>query len=188
MSVSRRWTIADVEQIEPVEGERYEVIDGELYVAKQPAWEHQNVCANIIEALGVWNRMAGSGVVTTAPGVVFSSESGVAPDVSWISRDRLRVNRDRAGHFTIGPELAVEVLSPGRDNERRDREIKLALYSREGVDEYWVVDWQQQTIDVYRRAGDALELAQTLSGDAVLTSPLLPGFSVPIARIWPPVL
>ena len=88
----------------------------------------------------------------------------------------------------MAPELAIEILSPGRDNERRDRETKLALYSREGVEEYWIVDWQQRTIDVYRRDGDALDLVQALSGDAVLASPLLPGFSVPIARIWPPAL
>jgi len=188
MSVSRRWTVADLDEIEPVEGERYEVIDGELFVVKQPSWEHQNVCVSLGGLLERWSHESGRGVATAAPGVIFSFDSGVAPDLAWISRERLRGNRDRAGHFTIAPELVVELLSPGLANERRDREAKLALYSREAVEEYWIVDWQQQTIDVYRRTGDALELAQRLSGDAVLTTPLLPGFSVPIARIWPPVL
>ncbi|HZO26425.1 MAG TPA: Uma2 family endonuclease [Chloroflexota bacterium] len=186
MSVPRRWTVADLEQIEPVEGERYEVIDGELYVAKQPSWEHQSICITLGGQLEHWSYESGRGSVSTAPGVIFSRESGVAPDLAWMSWERLRAGRDSAGHVHMAPELLVEVVSPGRDNERRDRKTKLALYSREGVDEYWIVDWQQRIIDVFRRTGDALELVGTLSGDDVLESPLLPGFRITLGRIWPP--
>lgn len=52
MSVSRRWTVADLEQIEPVEGERYEVIDGEPYVRHAPSWRHQFPCSQINMSLG----------------------------------------------------------------------------------------------------------------------------------------
>jgi Uma2 family endonuclease len=188
MSVSRRWTVADLEQIEPVEGERYEVIDGELYVAKQPSWEHQCLCVSLGGQLEQWSYESGLGSVSTSPGVIFSVEDGVAPDLAWVSLQRLRAGRDAAGHIHLAPELLIEILSPGRDNERRDRETKLTLYSREGVEEYWIVDWQPRTIDVYRRIGDALELFETYPGDGVLESPLLPGFRLQIARIWPPTL
>jgi Uma2 family endonuclease len=96
--------------------------------------------------------------------------------------------RDDAGHLRAAPELVVEVLSPGAANERRDREKKLALYSRQGVEEYWIVDWRARAVEVHRREGAALRLAATLRDDDQLTSPLLPGFACPISQLWPPAL
>ena len=188
MSVSRRWTVADLEQIEPKETERYEIIDGELIVTSAPSWRHQFVSSRLGSTLTGWSDATDLGLAIPAPGVIFDFENAVIPDIIWISFDRMRRGTDQAGHFTLAPELAVEILSPGSSNERRDRQTKLALYSREGVDEYWIIDWQQRTVDVYRRMGNALELHETFGGEGVLESPLLPGFRLDIARIWPPTL
>ena len=95
---------------------------------------------------------------------------------------------DDAGHFVAAPELVVEVLSPGSRNERRDRELKLKLYSRQGVREYWIVDWQRREVQVYRREDAALRLVATLASDDTLASPLLPGFACPVADLWPPAV
>ena len=187
MSVSRRWTVADLEQIEPVDGMRYEVIDGELYVTHAPSWRHQHVASQLNTALQNWSDETRRGTTLQVPGLVFSAESGVIPDVVWSSWDQLWAAEDRAGHFTLAPELVVEILSPGSENERRDRQTKLALYSREGVEEYWIVDIQRRMVDVYRRVSDALELVQTLTGDDVLETPTLPDFRLHIANIWPPM-
>ena len=62
----------------------------------------------------------------------------------------------------VAPELIVEVLSPGDQNEQRDREVKLKLYSRYGVQEYWIVNWQLRSIDVYRRDEAQLQRVSTL--------------------------
>jgi Uma2 family endonuclease len=186
MSVSRRWTVADLEQIEPKETERYEIIDGELVVTHAPSWRHQFPCSQLNTALEIWSGETGRGTTFQVPGLVFSQEDAVIPDIVWSSWDRLWAAEDRAGHFTLAPELVVEIVSPGSENERRDRQTKLALYSRRGVDEYWIVDWQRRTVDVYRRATGGLELVQTLGGDDILESPLLPGFRLELARIWPP--
>jgi Uma2 family endonuclease len=188
MSVSRRWTVADLEAMEPKETERYEIIDGELIVTHAPDWRHQFACSELNIALGEWNNRARSGAVMQAPGLVFDFENAAIPDLVWVSWDRLRAVQDSAGHLTHGPELAVEVLSPGTRNVRRDRETKLALYAREGVGEYWIVDWQRRILEIYRHQGDGLELVATLGGDDLIESPLLPGFSVPISRIWPPAI
>jgi Uma2 family endonuclease len=188
MSVSRRWTVADLEEIEPKETERYEIIDGELIVTHAPSWEHQFPCSQLNTALQNWSGETQRGTTLQVPGVIFSPENAVIPDLVWISFDRMRRGTDRAGHFTLAPELVVEVLSPGTANERRDRQTKLELYSREGVEEYWIVDVQGRTVDVFRRAGDALELVQSLTDDDMLESPNLPGFRLPLARIWPPTL
>ena len=106
------------------------------------------------------------------------------PDVVWASKERLALLLDDAGHLTAAPELIVEVLSLGTDNERRDREVKLKLYSSRGVREYWIADWRKQQVEVYRREGATLVLVATLFSDDELTSPLLPGFSCSLGQIF----
>lgn len=58
------------------------------------------------------------------PGLIFSDSDNVAPDVTWVSYERLAQIQDEAGHFRGAPELVVEVLSPGKANEDRDRDRK----------------------------------------------------------------
>src|SRR5689334_19736925 len=133
MSQSLRFTSADLELLPDVDGTRYEIIDGELHVSKSPQWEHQYVCLRLGAALENWNDQTGVGITTVAPGLVFAPDDDVIPDVAWTSRARLAAIRDDRGHFRAAPELVIEVLSPGAANERRDRELKLKLYSRQGV-------------------------------------------------------
>jgi len=78
----------------------------------------------------------------------------------------------------------VEVLSPGGLNEQRDKEVKLKLYSRYGVQEYWIVNWQLKTLEIYRRADAQLQLVGTLLVDDALSSPLLPGFNTLVSEIF----
>ena len=106
------------------------------------------------------------------------------PDVVWISRDRLATGVDESGHLTVAPELIVEVLSSGANNEKRDKEFKLKLYSRHGVQEYWIVNWQLKTVEVYGRVDALLTLDRTLLEADTLTSSLLPDFSISVSSIF----
>ena len=119
--------------------------------------------------------------------MVFNPEDAVAPDVIWISREREdRIRQE--GRLNGAPELVVEVLSPGAKNEQRDRVDKLRLYSEQGVMEYWIVDWRRQTVEIYRPEQGTLRLAIKLGASDMLTSPVLPGFTCPVARFfaeWP---
>ena len=81
---------------------------------------------------------------------------------AWISNERLATGLDESGHLTNAPELIVEVLSPGTQNEQRDREVKLKLYTERGVQEYWILDWRVQQVEVYRRQNAILKLVATL--------------------------
>ncbi|HEY7066847.1 MAG TPA: Uma2 family endonuclease [Chloroflexota bacterium] len=184
MTQSLRWTSADLEAFPDDETKRYEIIDGELYVAKQPHWYHQLVCMDVAFPLERWSRDTGAGVVNAAPGVIFAEDDNVAPDLVWVSAERLPVVLAPDGKLHAAPDLVVEVLSPGAVNELRDREAKLKLYSRRGVREYWLVDWQRREVAVYRRADAALQLIATLLEGDTLYSPLLPGFSLPIGEIF----
>lgn len=182
-----RFTVADLEAIpQPLDDTRYELIDGELYVTTQPHWRHQYTCASLAFELGSWNRQTKLGVILVAPGVIFAGDTNVAPDVVWIAQERLaRVLRDD-GKLHGAPDLVVEVLSPGPQDEARDRDLKLKLYSRQGVREYWLLSWQDRTAQVYRRVDAELKLAVTLTATDTLTSPLLPGFACPVDSLFEP--
>jgi len=185
MASTLRFTNADLESLpDHLDDTRYELIDGELQVAHQPHWEHQFTSGTLFAALQAWSRQTRAGVANLAPGVIFSPEDGVAPDVLWISRERRAQGLRPDGKLYIAPEIAIEILSPGSINERRDRDLKRKLYAREGVEEYWIVDWRSKEIAIYRRDGNTLEPALTFTDADAFTSPLLPGFSFPISELW----
>ena len=179
-----RWTIHDLEGYDLEEGKRYEIIEGELFVSTQPHLEHQRVCHRVAFEVELWITRGGSGEVVLAPGVIFDVENAVAPDLVWVSAERLPLIEGDDGKLHDAPDLAIEVLSPGSTNTRRDREFKLLLYSLRGVREYWIVDWPAKSLQIFRREAAALKLVATLFADDVLTSPLLPGFSLPVARLF----
>lgn len=179
------WTTADL-NVMPDDGGwlRHEIIEGELFVTRAPHIRHQGAGGNIHFELESWSRQTKLGKPFQTPGVIFTPTDAVIPDVVWASQARLANGLDEAGHFTIAPELAVEILSAGEQNEQRDKGVKLKLYSRYGVQEYWIVNWQLQTIEIYRRTDARLQLVATLLAGDNLTSPLLPGFKVEIDRIF----
>lgn len=178
-----RWTTSDLELL-PDNGNRYEIIDGELFVTRAPHWKHQKFCTNISTKLNLWSEQTNLGETTSGTGVIFGDTDNVIPDVVWISKERLAAGLDDAGHLTVAPELVIEVLSPGENNERRDKEVKLKLYASQGVREYWIANWQLQQIQVYRREKTMLVLVGTLFAGDELTSPLLPGFNCPVAQLF----
>ncbi len=186
MASTMRWTSTDLETM-PDDGNRYEIIDGELYVSKQPSWHHQQTCFRIATELEIWNRMSGVGQINLAPGLIFAEDDEVAPDVVWLSNERLARILANDGKLHAAPELVIEVISPGRANERRDREAKLKLYSRRGVLEYWIIDWLRRQIEVYRRHDLALHLLASLQEEDTLKTPLLPGFSCSLAKLFAPL-
>ena len=94
----------------------------------------------------------------------------------WISNQRLATLLDNDGHLKGAPELVIEVLSAGGENERRDKEVKLKLYASRGVQEYWIIDWRLQQVEIYQREKATLILVKTLFTNDELTSPLFPNF------------
>lgn len=178
-----RFTSADLASL-PDDGKRYEIIDGELLMSRQPDVGHQDVCFEIGIELALWNRQTGLGKVYVAPGVIFADDDDVAPDAVWISKERLAGAIGKEGHLHATPELVIEVLSPGSANERRDRKMKLDLYSRRGVDEYWIINWRSHQVEVYRRKQKKLRFFATLNESDTLDSPLLPSFSCPLKPLF----
>ena len=95
-------------------------------MTRAPHWEHQRTASRIFAALDRWSEGSALGEPNTTPGVLFNESDNVIPDVVWVSRERLATLRDEAGHLTGAPELVVEVLSPGMEQEQRNEEALLA--------------------------------------------------------------
>lgn len=180
-----RWTTTDLELF-PDDDKRYEIIGGELFVTRAPHLRHQGVADAICTELRIWSKRPNLGNAFTGVGLVFSETDNVIADVVWISNERLDTLLDEAGHLTGAPELVIEVLSPSPQDKRRDRELKLKLYSVQGVQEYWIIDRQQQVVEIYRREDGLLRRAATLFSTDCLSSPLLPDFSCIVDELFSP--
>jgi Uma2 family endonuclease len=175
-------TIADLDAM-PDDGNRYEIIEGELFVSCSPSLTHQRVFKNLFVPISNWLAQSPIGEVVATPGVIFSEFSGVSPDIVFISNDR----RDEiaSGERVFGaPDLIIEILSPGSENQRRDRVAKRQLYGKYGVKEYWVVDPHQRTIEIYYLLGRTLKLRSVLQEPDELTTSLLPGFSCQVEDVF----
>jgi Uma2 family endonuclease len=183
MTSTQRWTSADLEAF-PDDGKRYEIIDGELFVSKQPHFYHQHVCGKIYALLEDWSNQSQLGQTIIAPGLIFADDDDVVPDVAWLTKQCLAAALGNDGKLHSAPDLVIEVLSPGSTNRRRDREAKLKLYSRRGVLEYWIVDWLNHSLEIYRRQNAQLQLFATFTKGDHLHSPLLPGFSAQIDALF----
>src|SRR5438270_13298525 len=112
MVSSIHWTVHHLKGFPRDDGNRYEIIDGELHVTTQPSLQHQLVSRNCGNELTTWDRATGAGVVIPAPGVIFAEDQAVAPDLVWVSRQRLPMIAGRDGKLHDAPDLVVEVLSP----------------------------------------------------------------------------
>lgn len=164
------------------DGKRYEIIAGVLYV-HQPHWQHQVVADSVVLVLKLWNRQTRTGQVISAPGLIAAPDRAVIPDVVWVRRERLAAVLHKDGKLHGAPDLVVEVLSPGRENEERDRVEKRALYSNLGVQEYWIVDRFQHQVEIYRSVEGMLQMVACEGEHDTITSPLLPGFACTVAEV-----
>jgi Uma2 family endonuclease len=143
--VTRPLTYEDLLQM-PADGNRYEVIDGELFVTAAPMKKHQKLSKRLAELLYEQEK-AGMGEMYYAPVDVRLFTNGIVqPDLLFIRRDRLDIYRP-SGLVEGAPDLVVEILSPSTRNT--DLVHKAAMYAREGVPEYWIADPDAPALTVY---------------------------------------
>jgi Uma2 family endonuclease len=158
---------------------RAELIDGEIYVAATPFREHQLAVGAIHARLLAWVRARGGLVLIAPMDVHLPSGDVVEPDVIYVREDRKAIVPD---WVRGAPDLAVEVVSTS--HPERDRIVKRALYARNGIPEYWIVELDEQAIQVLRLADGGYEPLAYFERPAVLTTPTLPGFALPLDEVF----
>jgi Uma2 family endonuclease len=175
-------TVADLDLM-PDDDNRYELFEGEVFVSRAPGLPHQTVLANLLTLIKIFLAKKPVGKIWPTPGVIFDNFNAAIPDIVFVSNEHIEAIAS-GEKVTGAPDLVVEVVSQGVENERRDRTVKRQAYSKFGVREYWVVDRYQQTIEVYRLEQDQLILVTTLEHNDQLTTPLLPAFTCLVSQVF----
>ena len=176
-------TIADWDALPHGDGNRYEIIEGELFVSRSPGIPHQIVSDNLLVLLRNFLKLNRIGTAISTPGLILSENSGVIPDLVYFSNESQQ--RVRSGdRLTSAPDLVVEILSKGAENTRRDRVVKRQLYAKHGVPEYWIIDCQNRAIEIYRLHGRSLELETIFGNTDQLSTDSLPGFTCAVSEIF----
>lgn len=167
----------------PDDGKRYQILEGELFVSPAPSTRHQRLLGRLHLEIGTFLLEKPLGEVLLAPcDVLLDEKDIVQPDLIYVARDHAEQVEER--YVAGAPDLVVEILSPS--TRRLDEVLKRRRYAHFGIGEYWIVDAEIDVVKVYRRAGDALPRVAELAleeGDR-LTTPLLPGFELPLARLF----
>jgi Uma2 family endonuclease len=175
-------TVADLDAC-PDDSNRYELIEGELFVSRAPGISHQRVVHNLQLTFGRYLQENPVGILVPGAGAIFSDYDAVIPDLAFVRNERW--DQVVTGEKFTGPlNLVIEVISPGAENRRRDLLIKRQLYGKYGVEEYWVIDTENRHVLIHRLQGQSLDLVATLRDDDEINSPILPGFHVRAAAIF----
>jgi Uma2 family endonuclease len=176
-------TVADLDAFPDDDGNRYELIGGELFVSRAPGIPHQRVLLNLELGLSDYLRAYPIGILVPGAGAIFSDYDAVIPDLAFVCNERWDqvVTGEK---FTGALDLIIEILSPGTQNRRRDLSAKRQLYAKYGVKEYWIVDSENQSVLTFRLREQSLEEVTIVTGDQELSSPLLPGFRLKASAIF----
>ena len=153
---TRPWTIDDLDRL-PDDGNRYEVVRGDLFVTPPPTPDHETILSRLTRVLDPYVARNGLGFVYHPHSVFRSEGSQVEPDLMV----RAQVTRESGWDNAPNPLLIVEVLSPS--TRRRDREQKRVFYVDAEIADYWIVDAEARTITVVRPGEKDVACAESLT-------------------------
>jgi Uma2 family endonuclease len=182
-SVDADWCYERWEQL-PDDGNRYEVIDGVLYMSTAPSNNHQYITSRLTAHIGLPLETAGVAMFAHAPiGVIMPGCDPVQPDFVLIRMERAHIYTNDI-HIRDVPDVIAEILSPG--NPAHDLETKRGAYARAGVPEYWILRPEARDVIVLSSpdaAASDFASERTFSDGEDLVSPTLP-IRVPVAALF----
>lgn len=165
----------------PEDGNRYEIINGEVSVTPPPNTAHQRVSRNLGRILDRHVTKHDLGEVLYAPvAVVLEKPSGVQPDVIFVAKGRRSIIQEKA--VFGAPDLVVEVLSSS--TAQRDRGVKKDLCARAGVRHYWLFDPRRRTLQAFRLDKSRYVLEAERTGTATFRPSLFPELAIALGEVW----
>ena len=175
-------SIYDLESM-PDDGNIYELFEGELSAAKAPSLKHQEMIVNFATILNnyLWQNPVGQIWIT--PGVLFDEYNSAIPDLVFVAKER--ISQIASGIHIVGaPDLAIEIMSPGSENVRRDQIVKRQTYAKFGVKEYWVVEPLVEVVEISRLQENILVSVGAFRNADEIHSPLLPGLKFTVKDVF----
>lgn len=163
------------------EGAPYQLIEGELIMTPAPNPRHQIVSANLFKKLADFVNGKAMGVILYSPiDVYLGRENAYQPDIVFISKDRQDVIQEDGIYGA--PDLVIEILSPS--TARYDLREKFRIYEKYGVKEYWIVDPEITSIEIYTKEREHFSLITRAEGKGEVESVLLKGFRLTLDEIF----
>jgi Uma2 family endonuclease len=164
------------------EGTACQLIAGELVMSSTPIPLHQYIVVHICMKMLQFVEAAGLGQVFVSPIDVRLSERNIfQPDILFISKEKASLIGERM--IEGPPDLVAEVLSPS--SAYHDLRTKFRAYEQAGVQEYWIVDPERKSVEVFVSSGSKFQLRQEAEGEGAVQSVLLQGLSIDLADIFP---
>jgi Uma2 family endonuclease len=177
--LKRKLDYADFARLPSDDGNRYEILDGRLYVSPAPSPLHQRLSKRLFMRLHDHFEGRGLGELFYAPiDVVLGPHDIVEPDLVVVARAEQISSRAVEG----APLLAVEILSPS--TRRRDRGLKMRRYAELGVAHYWIVDPGGQTLEAWRLEGAAYRLVVAATAPEMFRHPDWPDLAIDLGPLW----
>lgn len=174
------WTYSHYAAL-PEDGERYEIVDGVLYMAPSPNRWHQDAVLMISHYLLTHVKLKGLGQVFVAPfDVELASNNVVQPDIIVV----LNAGQEKVKDTRIigAPDLVVEVASPA--TATYDRRVKYDAYAQAGIPEYWIADPAAKTVEVLVLEAGVYHSQGVFRGKATLPSTIVPDFVVAVEQFF----
>lgn len=165
----------------PESGDHYELVEGQLKQKMSPKYKHSTLQLRLLMALNSWCDQQLCGRVRPEWGVVLrrNEEDWVpVPDLTYVSYQRLPIEWEEDEACPVVPELVIEIISPLSTFGEMTQ--KATDYLQAGVDRVWVFDPKAQSVTIFSPDN----LPQTLWSERSIEDPLLPGFVLPISRLF----
>jgi Uma2 family endonuclease len=165
-------------------GQRTELIRGQLMVRESVGGTHAGLLFELSMVIGVYLRTPNAAVgrvLVGDPGVWLEQDPDTvrAPDLAFVSRDRLMGGAVPDGFLTVMPDLAVEIRSP---TDRTGALLqKVGQWLDAGVAAVWVIDPVRRNAQCYERDGT---IALVGEQDAIDGGAVLPGLRISLASLW----
>lgn len=165
----------------PDDGQRYEIIRGELYVTPAPGTLHQRVLLRLAQQLVSFYHVGNRGEVFVAPvDLILTRHDILQPDILVVTNPSSITERG----IEKAPLLVIEILSP--TSRRQDRGVKFERYAQLGVEHYWILDVEARRIECFRRNGDRFESILRAEGNDILRHESWVGLEIDLAPLWAP--
>jgi Uma2 family endonuclease len=181
-SILQKKTISDFARFP--EGTLVQLIDGEIILSPSPVSKHQLTAMRLAILLQKYADAHFPGTVLTAPmDVYFNEHEAYQPDVMFISTE----NKSIIGTENIqgAPDMIVEILSPS--TAYYDLRHKKQVYEFYGVKEYWIVDPQDESVEIYARRDKKFEVHSQAGNHGSVNSAYLAGLQVHLADLFRPI-
>jgi len=167
------------------EGSKYQLIEGDLYMAPAPNLHHQTILGNLAFTLRSYLEHNPIGVLFQAPTDVFLSRESIwQPDLFIVLNARRQILTLR--RCEGAPDFIAEIPSPS--NQDLDLYTKKAVYARAGVTEYWILDPESKEILIHRFEENANNPVTRLRPPERPFSPLFPGLAVDLGEVFKPIV